>query len=311
MKKLILIIIGLVLVIGGGVIFFTFGKNQTKGQAILKIDSTPQAQIFFDEKEIGTTPYENKVASGEHTVKLVSETGNAITWESKINLQANLLTYINRELNENELLSGGEILVLEKISGKKAELTVISNPDQATVTFDGTDSGITPLVISDKEAGNYELTVSYSGYKSRTVKIKTTSGYKLNANFQLASISDVLASAASVSPTPAPSENLKSSPKASPKSSPKASLGASASASLKPKTSPPAKPYIQVLDTDTGYLNVRSEPSTSAEVLVKIYPGEFYTYVEEQKTGDNIWYKIKYDGDKTGWVSAKYAEKFE
>jgi hypothetical protein len=308
MNKVILIIFGIILLIGGGVLYFFSGRSQSQGQAVLKINSVPEAQIFVDDKNIGKTPYEGKVASGEHIVKLVPEAGEVVTWENKINLRSNILTYINRDLDKSELLSGGEIITMEKISGKKAEFAVITSPDLATINLDGIDIGSAPLDISDKEAGSYELIATLANYKPRSIKIQTMSGYKLSATFQLASVADQI-----TSPTPStsPSDNPKTSPKSTPKTSPKTSPNASASASLKPKTSPPPKPYIEVLDTPTGYLNVRSEPSTGSDPLVKIYPGEFYPFVDEQKSGDNTWYEIKYNGEKTGWVSSLYASKFE
>lgn len=304
MKKTILIIIGLALLVGGGWLLFSSKSRGNQGYAVLKIDSNPTAEVLFDNQSLGKTPFEGNVKSGEHTIKLVPESTvpDTIAWETKITLNASLVTYINRDLGKSELTSAGEILSLEKISGKTAEIAVISTPDQATATMEGKDKGTTPLVINDENPGNYELTVSLAGYKSRTVKIKNTSGYKLSAVFQLASLSDE-----NISASPSPSESPKSSAKTSPKASVKASASASASATAKPKATPPAPPYVEILDTPTGYLNVRKEASTTAEILTKIYPGEFYSFVEES----NGWFKIKYEGEKTGWISSQYAKKTE
>jgi len=75
-----------------------------------------------------------------------------------------------------------------------------------------------------------------------------------------------------------------------------------------PTEGPPmAKPYVLIKETPTGWLRVRMEPSTTATEAAKVNPGEKYPLLEE-KGG---WYKIRYSGDKEGWISAQYATKFE
>ena len=59
-----------------------------------------------------------------------------------------------------------------------------------------------------------------------------------------------------------------------------------------------------ILETGTGWLNVRSEPSLDGEILVKVNVGESYSVLEES-TG---WVKIKVDVDTEGWVSSTYVE---
>ena len=307
MKKLLLIIIGLILLVGGGVLIVRARSGGSNQMAILKVTSTPTATIFLDNQNIGKTPFEQKVKTGEYTIKLIPETtvSSLVSWEGKIKLSANLLTFVNRDLGDSDLTSGGEILSLERIAGNKAELAVISTPDTATVTISAQEKGNTPLVLSDMDPGNYDLTVSAGSYKSRTIKVKTTSQYKLTAQLQLAMSGEVI-------PTPLPSPSVepsvKATPKLTPKATSKASTEASASATPKAKASPPAKPYIQVLDTPTGFLNVREEPATNANILKQVHPGEYYSLLDEN---DKNWYKIEYEADKEGWVSGQYAQKFE
>jgi hypothetical protein len=314
MKRIIIVVLALVIILGLGILFLrTRTATQTQGQAILKVASTPNATIFLDNENIGKTPYEDKVKAGEYTLKLVPESTieSTIPWESKVTMRANLLTYVNRELRDSELTSAGEVLTLEKISGQSAELSIITTPDKAAVSIDGTDRGTAPLIIRDLNPGNYELTVSAIGYLPRTVKVKSTAGYKLNAVFNLAS-SGVTPTNPSPIPSPStePSGSGKASPspssKTSPLSSPKASSGASPKTSTKPKSSP-TKPYVEILDTPTGFLNVRKDASTSSEVITRVNPGETYSLLDEQ--GD--WYKIEYETDKTGWISNQYAKKYE
>ncbi len=314
MKKIVIIVFLLALLAGGGLLVLRARGGGESQMAVLKVTSTPQTTIFLDNQNLGKTPFEQKVKPGEYTLKLIPETtvNSLVSWEGNIKLSPSLLTYVNRDLGESDLTSGGETLILEKVSGDKAELAVLSTPDAAVVTLNSQEKGATPLVLSDMEPGSFDLTVVLSGYTSRTIKVKTTVGYKLTAQFQLAMSGEVI-------PTPEPSPSVeasvkatpKASPKATPKATPKASVEASveASVSATPKASatPPAKPYIQVLDTPTGFLNVREEPKTDGKLITQIHPGEYYSLLDES----NGWYKIEYQTDKEGWVSGQYAQKFE
>lgn len=61
---------------------------------------------------------------------------------------------------------------------------------------------------------------------------------------------------------------------------------------------------IYILDTGTGYLNVRSGPGTNFEVKTKVTPGDKYDLIEE-KDG---WYLISIEEDLSGWVISTYAD---
>jgi len=68
------------------------------------------------------------------------------------------------------------------------------------------------------------------------------------------------------------------------------------------------KQVLLVLETGLGYLNVRDKASTTGKIIGRIYPGEKYTYTDEQDT----WYKIIF-GEKTevGWIYGKYVQIIE
>lgn len=58
--------------------------------------------------------------------------------------------------------------------------------------------------------------------------------------------------------------------------------------------------------TEQGNLNLRKSPSATAEVLTSVKRGSWLTL--EEKTGD--WYRVKYDGNKTAYASAKYIRNY-
>lgn len=316
MKKIVLIVVGVLIILVGGFLVVRSRMSNGGAKAVLKVTSTPTATVFLDDKKIGSTPLEEKVDVGEFKLKLISEssTENSISWEETITLSANLLTYVNRELGASELESAGEVLTLEKVSTDGAQVAVLSTPDGATVSLDSQDKGTTPTIIEGIEVGSFDLKVETPGYKPRSVKIKTSKGYKLTASFQLAASDMPIGSPA---PSSSPNPTSVSSVRPSPRTTPSATARTSPASSARPsprsptasavKSSPPPKPYVEILDTPVGFLRVRKEPSTSSEELARVNPGEFYSLLDEESG----WYKIEYEDAKEGWVSSQYAEKSE
>ncbi|MBN1374423.1 SH3 domain-containing protein [Candidatus Dojkabacteria bacterium] len=62
--------------------------------------------------------------------------------------------------------------------------------------------------------------------------------------------------------------------------------------------------FVRVKENQWGFLNVRESPSSSAEIVTKVSPGEIFIVVEHV----NSWYKIKIDETREGWVSGTYIE---
>ena len=275
------ILVCIVLIVGGIKLFSGGGSKE----GVLKVASNPTASVFLDNKHVGRTPVETKVASGDYTIRLVPETTTQTlaSWQDSIKIAPDILTYVNANLAESEFTTSVETMWLEKISSKLAEVAVRTNPDGAMASIDGETKGITPISIPNITAGDHALAIISSGFLPRNIKIKTTAGYKLNAIIKLA-LSGETPEVASPSSTPQPT--------------PTKSSGAATD---------PAKPFVTIKDTPTGFLRVRVEPSTSASEAARINPGEKY-HIEDEKTG---WYQIKYDAKNLGWISGQYATKTE
>ncbi|MBI4990521.1 SH3 domain-containing protein [Candidatus Gottesmanbacteria bacterium] len=274
-KRAILVVIVLVVIIGYSAYTFIFAR--TPDISGLKINATPPADIFLNDKLVGKTPYDDKYRTGEYVLKLIPQdsTASSSAWQGKIKLNPNVLTFVNRDLGPSELTSSGEILTLEKISQNEAQLNVFSIPDAAIVLLDGVERGVSPLFSGDLTPGEHDVAVVSPGYVGRTVRVQLTTGYKLIINFQLALSKKEEAIVGEATPTPS-------------------------------LTSPVAqgKPYVLIKETETGFLRVRSSPSKSATETAQVKPGDKYPFLDEQEG----WYKISYDG-KEGWISNRYAEK--
>lgn len=296
------------LAVGAGIILLAiifkikfWGKTNN---AAISVSTTPKSTVFIDGARVGETPFlKDKVEAGEHIIKLVPETttNNLVSWEGKVKLEPNVLTVINRTLGTSESNSWGEVIWLEKIASKdKSSLAVVSVPDQAVVKIDGEPKGFAPLVLEELTPGSYQITVASPGYEERTISAKTIAGYKLIVNVQLAQKIEGIAEATpsaqegEITPSPQPTSSNKTTPTATP--SPKAGI------------TPPAKPYVIIKETPTGWLRVRLAPSTSATEAAKVKPGEMFPYLKEKENG---WYKIEYEEGKEGWVSGTYADLIE
>lgn len=280
-RKAVLVILILLIAAGaGGWLFFSKSK---KGISGLRVVSNPSASVFLNDQLLGKTPYENKYIPGEYTLKLIPDEtgGSATSWQGDVTLEPSFLTFVARDLGPSELMSGGEVVTLEPLSGNEAQIAVFSLPDAASILLDGQEKGIAPIVLRDVLPGSHDVAVSTPGFVGRTVRVQATSGYKVAVNFQLALVKEPEASAGATPSGETPQE-------------------AQRTEGLTP-------PYVIIKDTPTGFLRVRAEPSTAATELAQIKPEEKFPLLDEQEG----WYKIRFAEGKEGWISGRYAEKVE
>ncbi len=73
------------------------------------------------------------------------------------------------------------------------------------------------------------------------------------------------------------------------------------------KSSLSDKVYIKIIETPTGWLNVRTGPGTNFEKITRVDVGGEYLLLEDGKN----WYKIKLDDKVEGWVFSEYVSKIK
>jgi len=258
--------------------FFIIDQKNAVGE--LKVASTPAASIFIDNVAVGKTPFHDKYKVGEFIIKIIPEgiATEAASWQGKVKIYKNSLTYINRELGSSDIASAGEIFTTTKMEKSPSnanfgEVYVETEPQGAIVYLDNDEKGVASMILSDILRGEHELSIFMPGFFRRTKKINIDPGYRVNAYIKLAIDQS----------QPMKSNETKS---------------ASNSGQLK-------KTYIIIKDTPTGWLRVREEASVNASESARVNPGEKFELIEEQTD----WYKIKYDTNKEGWVSSVYSEK--
>lgn len=69
----------------------------------------------------------------------------------------------------------------------------------------------------------------------------------------------------------------------------------------------PSQNRLRISNTPTGYLNVRSQPSTSGQIIGKVYPGQ----IHESDDSQDGWYRIQLKSNQSGWVDGEYVTNDE
>jgi len=262
-----------------GILFF---MDKRSGKGALQVTSVPQSKVYLGSKLLGTTPLcacelEQMLDIGDHAVKLVPLAGNFRPFEEKITINKGTLTVVDRTFADNGE-SDGSIIGLSSLSSKKdVEVLVVSLPDKANVFLDNNPVGITPLLLRNVSESDHDLRVTLTGYKDKSIKIKTASGFKLNSLIFLGVSHDL-------------SDQLIASP----------------SAVLVPTVT---ITKVLILNTPTGFLRVRESNSISSPEISQVKPGEKYELVSEKEG----WFEIEFNSPagerKTGWISSSYAVK--
>jgi hypothetical protein len=271
--KLVLITIGILAIVILAFLFLV-GYLSPKNAGI-QVDSKPASSVFIDGIQVGRTPYEATRTPGEIVLKLVPESTDKtlVPFETKVTVGSGIKTIVRREFGETEEKSSGEIISFEKIGGQDASLSLVSWPDAAQISIDGSVRGFAPYKISSIVAGEHQIIISAPGYQERTLSLKTYTGYKLTAVVKLAGGGG---SIATPTPNPQSEENTQVT-------------------------------VVEILSTPTGFLRVRKEPSSGASEIGRVKPGQKFDLLEESDKKD--WYKIEYEKGKEGWISAQYARK--
>jgi len=281
MKRILLFLAPLLIAMAifFGILFFLDRKS---GKGALQVTSVPQSKVYLGSKLLGTTPLcacelEQMLDIGDHTVRLVPLAGNFMPFEEKITINKGTLTVVDRTFADNGE-SDGSIISLSPLNNKKdVEVLVISLPDKANVFLDSNPVGITPLLLRNVSESDHDLRVTLTGYKDKSIKIKTASGFKLNSLIFFGISNDL-------------SNQLIASP----------------SVSLVPTVT---ISKVLILNTPTGFLRVRESNSISSLEIARVKPGEEYELLDEKEG----WFEIQLNSlageEKKGWISSSYAVK--
>ncbi|OGH38205.1 MAG: hypothetical protein A3B44_00945 [Candidatus Levybacteria bacterium RIFCSPLOWO2_01_FULL_38_21] len=274
MKRLLFYIIpflGVLITFAAIVLFF----NQNSGKGALQVTAVPQSKVYLSGKLIGETPLckcdpKDVIPIGTYRIRLTPKEGNLKPYDEQIVINKSTLTVVDRTLGEN---SSGSVITLVPLSNKKEiELMVISFPDKTNVFLDNNQRGVTPILLKDVTESDHELKLTKDGYLDKTLRIKTTLGFRLKSVVFL-SVNLNIASSSAQSSLSSPQE-------------------------VKIEK-------VKILDTPTGFLRVREDSSITSLEIGRVSPGDSLELVTEKEG----WFQIKMTDGKTGWVSSQYAKK--
>jgi hypothetical protein len=216
------------------------------------------------------------LASGTYILRLVPLEKGLSEYQERVTINKGVLSVVDRKIDTN-VYSEGSIISLEVLPDKKAsELLVITFPDKAEIFIDANAEGTSPLHLTKLTDSDHTIRVKKTGYKDKTVRIRTPLGYKLTTKIYLSLQKE------DEKPTPIPSVSLSITP---------TPIGS-------PKT-------IKVLETPNGFLRVREEPTLTGTEIGRVATGQTFQILEEREG----WYKISLSDGKIGWISSDYATK--
>ena len=278
MKRLFLFIAPIIVGLGVFLTFLFFFGRSASGNGALQVTAVPVSNVYLNGKLIGKTPLckcegKDMLLSGNYALKLVPLAGSNLTaYQENITITKGILTVVDRTFGAGEFSTGSVITLAPLPDQSATQLFVASFPSGAQVSLDGNPSGVTPLSIKSLTPSDHDLLLSKDGYNSKTVHVHTVVGYQLKAIITLGLTEQ----------------------------------NATASANFQNATlTPPQEAKVTILQTPTGFLRVRAEPSLSASETAQVIPGDTFDYVAEQ----DGWYEIKLSNGMNGWVSTQYAQK--
>ncbi len=291
-KKLPLFLAFVVLFLSVGAIYFINKFNLFfKKPAGLIVNANIPAQVILGKKKLGSTPLvNNKLHPGEYTLLLkpLDQSSRLSTWQTKVYLHRGVATSVHYDFASNPASSSGYILQYEPNSdSNQTTISLISDPDICNISLDKQTKGFTPLKKTLVSVGEHDLLVANSGFQPLELKVSALKGYNLLIRAKLAQALITLNPSLQATASATKSAELKPTSTASP------------SASI-------SRPYVVIQPTGTGWLRVRSQPSTSGSELGKVNVGEKLKFIQANEVG---WYQVIFKGQKA-WISGRYAKLY-
>lgn len=241
----------------------------------LVVISKPAAEVFLEGNSIGSSPLSHKVPAGEYTLEI--KKGGffprtlkvAVKEGYRLNISANL-SLDPFPAEEKEITAGGEKIKVLDLSSSELLLLADYSLWVKGATFWGKKD--------EEKSYHFFLTAEGKLYDAEGSEVSLASLLKQTEVITVGYLG----------------EGGKG-------------LSAEASATLgKLQTAlfPAPLPQVQILETPTGWLRVRTGPGTNYSEIGKANPGEKYEYLGEE----GGWFKIRFQG-KEGWVTSQYAKK--
>lgn len=282
----------------------TLGIGQKSG---IQVTSSTQVEVSLNNESLGKTPiYQDKGKPGNYTLRLTPSDTTLQPWETQVSLINGVYTVVDYQFGITPDQSSYYILTYEKLTDKnRTEIVFVTTPSNTPVSIDGNPSGFSSSPITNITSGGHKISFAPAGYQEKSVGVNVIDGYRLIINTQLAT--QTIVPTPTPTPTATPSAELKDTT-----STPTKTTTSTTNITPLPKQSTTsatlAKPYVEILDTPTGWLKVREDATVNSTELAKVNPGDRFSYRESTATG---WFEIEYATGKWAFVSSQYAKLVE
>jgi hypothetical protein len=261
-----------------GAVLFLVGYFKPKPGGI-DVEASIDSNVYLNGQLVGKTPFKGVYKAEPLILKVVpiDDQLGYVPFETKLTLIAGIQTVVRREFGKTEDVSSGDIISFEKEKGKTS-IVVISTPADASVSLDGVPRGFSPFKTSTISPAEHQITVKAPGYLDRIMTVTAKYGYRLTVYAKLGKASE--------------------------------------DQQIPPEVSPSIKTFIEILNTPTGFLRVRSAPGKDGQEIAQVTPGSKYLFLSTDVASG--WYEIQYQNPVaglpngiTGWVSSEFAKKTE
>lgn len=264
-----------------------------------------EASVYLNGEFIKKTPYtDRELKPGTYTVKIEPENKQFVSYETSVTVYPSTLAILDWTFAESPEKSGGVLYEMEPMKDKEnVLLSIVSIPDSTIVHIDGNSEGFTPVLINDITPGSHQYEITLPSYLSQTETVELNAGYQMNITVKLAKDPKALELKTDAE------TNASNSAQASESAKTVGKTEESTSATPTPTKTSSSKnevepPYVEILETGTGWLRVRAEASGSSDELAKVDVGTKHTYYQTQ----DGWFQIEYEPGKKGWISGQFGK---
>ncbi len=289
-----------------------FKKKAKAGLQV--ITNQESCSLFLDDQYLDKTPYINKkIQPGQYTLRIEPDNPELVPYETPVNLNPGTLTVVTWQPGPHSEASGGVIYEMEALADKKkAEISFITIPDNAIISFDNREKQFSPLVLTDIEPGHHQFAVSLPAFETQKHTINVVPGFRLKISVTLIKTNQAMEQADTTLETQEQSSEPEES---SPDSGREKALEAADQPATPSGQASTQLGLVKIKSTNffqqgVEVLRVRDQASASGQEVGFVQAQEQYPYLGETKNG---WYYLKFtdaldDQAKQGWVSGQYSE---
>jgi len=188
-QRFFLILLALVCLATAVVVVF-FDPLKRHNRAGLRVE-TPRGvtQIFLNEQYLGLSPLlKEDLQAGDYLLKIIPQDNEESKFTIPIHLERGTLAVAIFNAGNSIKQSSSTIFELFAQDSSLSSVSFESYPENALLSFNGSRSDFTPLVIEDLTATEHHFTVNLPSYEAQDHSFYTLQGYQTKVTINLAKL---------------------------------------------------------------------------------------------------------------------------